>query len=208
MRGLSNLIATICGGIIVAALVIFAVENARTERYTFLGITFTGNVWWIVIGSAVLGLLFAAFLLVPGRIAAGIRIHALSREHARTKQELAALRSEHEQLQAEHERLRVEHARVVSEREQQQPVTAPAAASVAAPTAATSDGANAGAEQRGAYDQSATSQAPASTDDSANSNTSAVPEEERRGRYGRLREGEGATPDETRTPNSSPAATA
>jgi uncharacterized integral membrane protein len=205
MRGLSNLIATICGGIIVAALVIFAVENARTERYTFLGVTFTGNVWWIVIGSALLGLLFAAFLFVPGRITAGLRSRTLSREHERTKQELAALRSEHEQLQAEHER-------VVNEREQQQPVATPTAASVEAPSATTgvgaSTGANASARQQEVYSQRATSPTPASADDSANINTSAAPEEEQRSRYGRLREGEGAPPDETRTPNSSPAATA
>ena len=205
MRGLSNLITTICEAIIVAVLVIFAVENARPERYTFLGATFTGNVWWIVIGSALLGLLFAAFLFVPGLVAAGLRRRTLSREHERTKQELTALHSEHEQLQAEHER-------VVNEREQQQPVATPTAASVEAPSATTgvgaSTGANAGARQQEVYGQRDTAPTPATADDDANINTSAAPEEERRSRFGRLREGEGAPPDETSTPNSPPAATA
>jgi len=97
--------------IIVLLLVIFAVENIRSETYNFLGITIPGNVWWTVAGSALLGFLFAVLALGPGRVAAGWRNHRLGRQGAQTGQELATLQAEHAQLQAE-------HALVVNEREQ------------------------------------------------------------------------------------------
>jgi uncharacterized integral membrane protein len=83
------------------ALAIFAVENIRAERYRFLGMTFTGNVWWVVTGAALLGFLVAGLLLVPGRIAAAWRGRRLSRQAGRREHDLTTARAQDAQHQAE-----------------------------------------------------------------------------------------------------------
>ncbi|HLJ80765.1 MAG TPA: hypothetical protein VKT52_04695 [Ktedonobacterales bacterium] len=233
MRWLTNLIVTICEIIIVALLVIFAVENIRFARYTFIGNTFAGNVWWTVAGSALLGFIFALLMLAPGRVAVGMRSRTLGREHGRVGQELANLRGEHERLQAE-------HARVLNERDQLRSALA-VTSSVNARNAgnagngktATSYGATDGATmtdtdratqtartQTGPQtdaqmaETSAQSVAPQPQDGmnqdgvSDEANQPAAQDEGWRGRFRRLREGSGTTQDEMGTPNSPPAPTA
>lgn len=85
----------------VLALAIFVVENIRAERYNVLGMTFTGNVWWVVTGAALLGFLVAALLLVPGRIAAGWRGRRLSRQAGQHERDLTTARAQDARHQAE-----------------------------------------------------------------------------------------------------------
>lgn len=204
MRGLTNLIVTLCEIIIVVLLVIFAIENIRAERYTFIGNTFAGNVWWTVAGSALLGFLFAALALGPGRVVAGLRSRNLSRTQERTGQELSALRGEHERLQAE-------HARVLSERDQLQSALATSSAANAtnaenmsrqatyAPAAEVAPGDGANTDYN--YAQGGAPQTPAGANYDVNQQ--GAPEGGLRGRLRRLRSG-----DEFGTPNSPPAPTA
>ncbi|MGH2485920.1 MAG: hypothetical protein ACRDHE_07910, partial [Ktedonobacterales bacterium] len=133
MREVRHLIVTLAEIVIVVLLAIFAVGNIRAARYNFAGASFAGNVWWTVAGSALLGFLFAALLMGPGRVSSGARGRGLSQQQA---QELGALRTENE-------RLRGQHAQAVSERDQYRaalasstPVNQPAAAATQA-TAAT-----------------------------------------------------------------------
>lgn len=210
MRGLRNFIVLICELIIFALLVIFAVENIRSARYTFIGNTFTGNVWWTVAGSALLGFLFALLLLGPGTIAAGLRSRSLRREHDRIGQEFAALRDEHE-------RLRAEHARTVRERDQLRSSLSSVSAANAANAAnatrySANDGttrydANEGVAQTSANVQNTVPQSAAGVN-----YDEASPQPEQgtgwRGRLHRLRTGGGTTADEMGTPNSPPAPTA
>ncbi|MGH2516056.1 MAG: hypothetical protein ACRDHP_10420, partial [Ktedonobacterales bacterium] len=201
MRSLTNILVTLCEFIILVLLVIFAVENIRAERYTFIGNTFAGNVWWTVAGSALLGFIFAALALGPGRVAVGLRSRKLSREHGRTGQELAALRGEHEQLQAE-------HARVLSERDQLQSAlaTTNTATVESAPSQRTysanpADEPGVGTVSDGTNAQyTAPQTSPGANYDASQQGTR---EGGLRGTLRRLRAG-----DETRTPNSPPAPTA
>ena len=98
LRSLTSLILTV---LLFIVLAIFLVENIRTERYTFLGNTFTGNVWWIVTAAALLGFLVAAILFLPGRVSAGWRSRRLGREAARREQDLTIVRAQNAQHVAE-----------------------------------------------------------------------------------------------------------
>jgi len=55
--------------VLAATLAIFAVQNIETVPLKFLPYTFTGNVWWIAVGAAILGFLMALLLALPGRMA-------------------------------------------------------------------------------------------------------------------------------------------
>lgn len=227
MRGLRNVIVLICELVIFALLVIFAVENIRPVQYSFLGHTFTGNVWWTVAGSALLGFLFALLMLGPGTLAARWRSRNLSRTHGRTEQELANLRGEHE-------RLRAEHARVLNERDQLRSALA-VTSSVNARNAGNAEtgtsygatdgtnephGINGAAQPVEARTETQMMETSAQSDalqsrDGMNQddmryeeNPQAAQDEGWRGRFRRLREGSGATQDEMDTPNSPPVPTA
>jgi uncharacterized integral membrane protein len=108
MREVRHLVVTVAEIIIVVLLAIFAVGNIRAVQYNFAGTSFTGNIWWTVAGSALLGFIFAALLLGPGRVSSGMRGRGLSQQQ---QQELGGLRTENE-------RLRGQHAQAVSERDQ------------------------------------------------------------------------------------------
>lgn len=111
MAELRRVVVTIVELVIVVALAIFAVDNIRSATYNFAGRSFTGNVWWIVVGSAALGFLLAAFLLVFGRVSPGQRRASLNQQRDQNAQQLTALRREHE-------RLRGEYAQTATERDQ------------------------------------------------------------------------------------------
>ncbi|HKV85739.1 MAG TPA: hypothetical protein VJN88_14390 [Ktedonobacterales bacterium] len=108
MHEVKHLIVTFAEIVIVVLLAVFAVGNIRTARYNFAGSSFAGNVWWTVAGSALLGFLFAALLMGPGRVSRG---RGLGRQQEQNAQELTGLRRENE-------RLRGQHAQAVSERDQ------------------------------------------------------------------------------------------
>lgn len=118
MRGFRTFIVSSLSVIIVVALAIFAVQNLQGVSAHFLGTTFTPNLWWISIGSAVLGFLLALLILAPGRIATGWRARALSREQMRREQEMSILRQEHESLRAQHAHLQAEREGLQTERNQ------------------------------------------------------------------------------------------
>jgi uncharacterized integral membrane protein len=113
MRTLRSLLHVVPAVVLFVVLAIFVVENIRTERYTFLGNTITGNVWWIVTAAALLGFVAAATLLVPGRVSAGWRSRRLGREAGRHEQELTTVQAQNAQHVAELSQVTAErdHAR-------------------------------------------------------------------------------------------------
>jgi uncharacterized integral membrane protein len=146
MRGFFTFIASVIAIVIIAALAIFAVQNMLTLRVSFLGRSLTADLWWLVVGAAVLGFILALLLLAPGRVAAGWRSMVLQREAARRERELGQLREQHMRLRTEHGRLQADHAQLETEHDQLQAQRTPAAwppahaapttpAAAAAPTA-------------------------------------------------------------------------
>jgi uncharacterized integral membrane protein len=93
MQRLSKNVGRILALVLVAALAVFVVENLSQVRAQFLGLAFTADLWWIVVGAALLGALCSFLLLAPGRVAAGWRNRTLVREQAH--HELDSLRSQH-----------------------------------------------------------------------------------------------------------------
>jgi uncharacterized integral membrane protein len=126
MRRLRSLIIDVPAVILFIVLALFLVENIRAERYNFLGYAISGNLWWVVMGAALLGFLLAALLFVPGRVSTGWRSGRLTRQADRREQDLTTVRAQDAQHQAE---LR----QVTAERDQQhsQMTTAAAAHSTA-----------------------------------------------------------------------------
>ncbi len=118
MRALTGFIVALLAIVIIVALAIFAIQNLNPVNAHFLGYAFTPNLWWIVVGCAVLGFLLAAIVLAPGRFAAGWRARSLARSHAQTEAELAALQEQHAQLQAERDRLAAQQSGLQAERDQ------------------------------------------------------------------------------------------
>lgn len=116
MRALIRFIGLLLAAIIIAALAIFAAQNISLTPLHYFGMSFTGNVWWICVGSAVLGFILAFLLLAPGRVASGWRGRTLGRERTRLRDELAVVRAREEQLRADHEQLRARHTRLTAER--------------------------------------------------------------------------------------------
>ena len=93
MQRLSKNVSRILALVLVAALAVFVVENLFQVRAQFLGLAFTANLWWILVGAALLGALCSFLLLAPGRVAADWRNRTLVREQ--THHELDSLRSQH-----------------------------------------------------------------------------------------------------------------
>lgn len=113
MRPLRSLMRLVPAVALFLVLALFMVENIRAERYTFLGNTIIGNVWWIVMAAALLGFLAAATLLVPGRVSAGWRNRRLGRQADQREHELTTVRAQHAQQVAELSQVTAErdHAR-------------------------------------------------------------------------------------------------
>ncbi|HEV2405697.1 MAG TPA: hypothetical protein VGR88_09600 [Ktedonobacterales bacterium] len=207
MREVRHLLVTIAEIVIVVLLAIFAVGNIRADRYNFAGTSFAGNVWWTVVGSALLGFIFAALLLGPGRVSSGARGRGLSRQQ---EQELGGLRTENE-------RLRGQYAQAVSERDQYRAALAsamPANQGTNQPVATTSQ-----TNQRTAPDYVLTQRDGVSPDMQGQTATTPVapmtqtdqttttPESGWRGAFRRRRDG-GSAADETLMPDNTAAPTA
>ena len=132
MRGFFAFIAWLIMAAIVAALAIFAVQNAGSATTHLLGWTFSIQIWWIAIGAAILGFVLAFLLVAPGSVAARWRSRGLQRERMRLEQQMAQMHAERDQLGESHEQLRAEHRTVVAERDRLR--AQQAAATVATPT--------------------------------------------------------------------------
>lgn len=118
MRGFSSFVVGILSAIIIVVLAIFAVENIHGVTAHFFGFTFTPGLWWVAIGSAVLGFILAFLLLAPGRVASGWRARGLERSRLRAEQEMGAMRQEHESLRAQHAHMQAEREGLQTERDQ------------------------------------------------------------------------------------------
>jgi uncharacterized integral membrane protein len=118
MRAFGSFILWLLALLIVVVLVIFAIENVAPVSAHFLGYGFTTALWGIVAACAVLGFVLALLLMTPGRLSAGWRARSLSRSHAQTERELAALQERHAQLRIEHDQLAASHTGLQAERDQ------------------------------------------------------------------------------------------
>lgn len=154
MRGFRNFIVSILSAIIIVVLAIFAVQNLQGITAHFIGMTFTPSVWWVSIGSAVLGFLLALLILAPGRIASGWRARSLTREQLRREQEMSILRQEHDSLRAQHAHLQAEREGLQTERDQ---LRARLAAANEVPTVATTTSQPAGVNTTRMYSDGADS---------------------------------------------------
>lgn len=206
MREVKHLVVTFAEIIIVVALAIFAVGNIRSARFDFAGASFTGNVWWVVAGSAVLGFLFALLLLGPSRSVAGLRGRGVRRQQEQNAQELTT-------LQREYQRLRGEYAHVATERDHYRSMLAASSAApagqMAEPVAQTAAPADATRAMDGAFpaEQTAamTTTAPVATDTQPEQPATS-PDSGWRSAF-RVRRAD-RNPDETQMPNGTAAPTA
>lgn len=107
MRALRIVVSGILSALIIVVLAIFAIENLQRVPARFFGNGFTPTLWWISIGSAVLGFVLALLVLEPGRIAARQSARSLSREHSWAEAEVDALRAERNGLRTERDQLRI-----------------------------------------------------------------------------------------------------
>lgn len=121
MRAFGTFILGILVAIAAIILVIFAVENTRTEQFSFLGGTFTADLWLIAVIPAILGFILALLLTTPARAgldsqhrALGRRYRDLDRQYGSIRQQHEALTSQHAALQSEHDAMREEHAHLLA----------------------------------------------------------------------------------------------
>jgi uncharacterized integral membrane protein len=104
--------------VLVVALAIFALQNTGTVPLQFLGYGATGNVWWIVLGAAVLGFVVAVLLMLPGRVAASWRIQGLSRQMQRQDQEIDAAHQQQMDMDAERTQFQQQYQQMQAQRDQ------------------------------------------------------------------------------------------
>lgn len=122
MRALRIAVVGVLSVLIIVVLALFAMENVQRVPAHFARGSFTPTLWWLSIGSAVLGCALAVLLFAPGRVAARWHARSLSRERVWLEIELEALRVEHGKLrseyeaqQAERETLRAQYADLQTE---------------------------------------------------------------------------------------------
>ncbi|MGO8950511.1 MAG: hypothetical protein ACLQUY_23200 [Ktedonobacterales bacterium] len=82
-------------GLLAAA---FLAQNVRTDQLAFFGLDFSLNFVWILLGSAAFGFLLAFFLLIPGRVAAGIHVCNVDRDADELEKQVAWLQQQREEL--------------------------------------------------------------------------------------------------------------
>lgn len=112
MRAFRNRVSVLLASVVVIVLATFAIGNVTPVRVQFAGQFFPANLWWIVVGSALLGALVSFFLLAPGRVAAGWRNRTLGRAGARREQDVRTMQEQHQQLQAEHSVLQAQQGQL------------------------------------------------------------------------------------------------
>jgi uncharacterized integral membrane protein len=126
----------------VAAMGVIVTQNDQNARLAFLGNTMQFAQGWTIAGAAALGFLLAFLLLIPGRLASGLRAVGLSRQGRLLEERLRGLREEHTQLQGRHQRLLDEHQRMLNqmpapvaagERQAAAPLAMPAASAAGLP---------------------------------------------------------------------------
>lgn len=117
MRSLFSFIFGVIAAAFLIAIGLLVVENARTERLTLVGNTFTADLSWLLVGATLAGFVLALLLVTPAR--AGMdRQSALMRSQQRTlEQNLQGVQSQHDQLLAEHGNLRSQLDQTVAERD-------------------------------------------------------------------------------------------
>ncbi|MGZ3582670.1 MAG: lipopolysaccharide assembly protein LapA domain-containing protein [Ktedonobacterales bacterium] len=125
MQRFSTTISSLVAVVILVILALFAFTNQLPLQVQFLRWTFDANLWWVVVGSVLLGALCALLLLAPGRLAAAWRNRSFRREQ--THRELDSLRGEHATraswdqeraaLVAENQRLQAENQRLQAKRD-------------------------------------------------------------------------------------------
>ena len=121
MRALGTFILGILVAIAAIILAIFAVENTRTEQFSFLGNSFTADLWLIAVIPAIVGFILALLLITPARAAIdsqhrvlGRHYRDLDRQYGSIRQQHEALMSQHAALQSEHDAMREEHAHLLA----------------------------------------------------------------------------------------------
>ncbi|HST87478.1 MAG TPA: hypothetical protein VLJ14_03800 [Ktedonobacterales bacterium] len=121
MRAFGTFILGILVAIAAIILVIFAVENTRTEQFSFLGGTFTADLWLIAVIPAIVGFILALLLTTPARAALdsqhralGRRYRDLDRQYGSIRQQHESLMSQHAALQSERDAMREEHTRLLA----------------------------------------------------------------------------------------------
>jgi uncharacterized membrane protein len=125
MRVFISLLVGVVAIVLVAGLTIFAVQNIETVPLRFLPYSFAGNVWGIVVGSAVLGFLVALLLALPGRLAEIWHDRSVTEQMERAAQELsdahrrrAGADAARRESQQQSQRLQTQLRQFVSEREE------------------------------------------------------------------------------------------
>jgi uncharacterized integral membrane protein len=121
MRAFGTFILGILVAIAAIILAIFAVENTRTEQFSFLGGTFTASLWLIAVIPAIVGFILALLLITPARAGLdsqhrmlGRRYRDLDRQYGSIRQQHESLLSQHAALQSERDAMREEHAHLLA----------------------------------------------------------------------------------------------
>ncbi len=124
MRVFVSLLVGTVAIILAVALAIFAVQNAVPVPSRFLLYAFTGNVWWIAVGAALLGFLVAVLLALPGRLAEIWHDRSMTQQIEQISQELSAAHrrkagadAARRESQQESQRLQTQLRQLVIERE-------------------------------------------------------------------------------------------
>ena len=142
MRTFGTFILGILVAIAALILVIFALENTRAEQFSFLGTSFTADLWLIAVIPAIVGFILALLLTTPAHAGLdaqhrmlGRRYRDLDRQYGSIREQHESLMSQHAALQSERDALREEHTRLLAERDDLRSRTTTAAASAERPTA-------------------------------------------------------------------------
>ncbi|HEV8189899.1 MAG TPA: LapA family protein [Ktedonobacterales bacterium] len=125
MRVFISLLVGVVAIVLVVGLAIFAVQNIEPVPLRFLPYSFTGSVWGIAVGSAVLGFLVALLLALPGRLAEIWHDRSMTQQMEQAAQELsdahrrrAGADAARRESQQQSQRLQTQLRQFVSEREE------------------------------------------------------------------------------------------
>ena len=99
----------VCGAI----LILLLIQNWRPVRLDLFGPQYSISLTWVLVAAMAVGAFAAAFLLLPGRLAATVRAWSLERELRRYEQDLWRLQERRERLLIQHERLLEAHERML-----------------------------------------------------------------------------------------------
>jgi hypothetical protein len=127
MRVLGAFLVRILVAALIVALGLFVAQDPQVERVSFMGKSAQADLGPLVAGAVVLGFLVTLVpVLLPSRLASGIRAGAFRRRAGRLEDELTALRERYAQLEADHHRQLDEHRQLVAQSGAERPRTLPA----------------------------------------------------------------------------------